>query len=59
VPLADRCGGEAVRISFGACGRRSEDVAAVVEQAKRASSMHGNPVVLTDEELVGALGAAL
>ena len=44
---------------LSAYGVRSEDVAAVVEQAKRASSMQGNPVELTDAELVGALEAAL
>ena len=44
---------------LSAYGVRSEDVAAVVEQAKRASSMQGNPVELTDVELVGALEAAL
>jgi alcohol dehydrogenase class IV len=44
---------------LSAYGLRSEDVPAVVEQAKRASSMQGNPVVLTDEELTGALEAAL
>ncbi|MFL5619861.1 MAG: iron-containing alcohol dehydrogenase [Gemmatimonadaceae bacterium] len=40
-------------------GLRNEDAPAVVEQAKRASSMHGNPVVLTDAELVEALEKAL
>jgi len=31
----------------------------VVEQAKRASSMQGNPVALDEEELAEVLGAAL
>jgi alcohol dehydrogenase class IV len=44
---------------LGAYGLRSEDVPNVVAQAKRASSMQGNPVALTDEELVRALETAL
>ena len=44
---------------LGAYGLRSEDIPNVVAQAKRASSMQGNPVALTDEELVRALEAAL
>jgi hypothetical protein len=31
----------------------------VVTQARRASSMQGNPVVLTESELAGTLRAAL
>jgi alcohol dehydrogenase class IV len=38
---------------------READVPSIVAQAKRASSMQGNPVELTDEELVDALQAAL
>jgi hypothetical protein len=38
---------------------RAADVGGVVEQAKRASSMQGNPVALHDEELAAVLGAAL
>jgi alcohol dehydrogenase class IV len=44
---------------LGAYGVRAADVGGVVEQAKRASSMQGNPLALTDEELAAALGAAL
>jgi hypothetical protein len=35
------------------------DVPRVVDQARRASSMQANPVVLTDDELAEALGTAL
>ena len=45
--------------SLGAYGVRGEDVDNVVAQAKRASSMQGNPVVLTEEELGEVLRAAL
>ena len=44
---------------LGAYGLRGEDIPNVVAQAKRASSMQGNPVALTDAELIGALEAAL
>jgi len=44
---------------LGEYGVRAGDVGGVVEQAKRASSMQGNPVALTEEELAAALGAAL
>jgi alcohol dehydrogenase class IV len=44
---------------LGAYGVREADVPSIVAQAKRASSMQGNPVELTDEELVDALQAAL
>ena len=44
---------------LGTYGVRAADVGGVVEQAKRASSMQGNPVALSDEELAAALGAAL
>ena len=44
---------------LSAYGVAPADVAGVVAQARRASSMQGNPVVLTDEELAAALGAAL
>lgn len=39
-------------------GIDEEDVAAVVEKAMRASSMQGNPIALTAEELAGALRSA-
>ena len=44
---------------LGAYGLRGRDIPNVVAQAKRASSMQGNPAVLSDEELAGALEAAL
>ena len=44
---------------LGEYGLGVAHVADVVAQAKRASSMQGNPVALTDEELGGALRAAL
>ena len=44
---------------LAAYGVTAAEVPAVVEKARRASSMQGNPVVLTDAELAGALGAAL
>jgi alcohol dehydrogenase class IV len=44
---------------LAAYGVSIEDVPNVVAQAKRASSMQGNPVVLTDDELGEALRAAL
>lgn len=40
-------------------GLTTADVPAVVEQAQRASSMQGNPIVLTADELAGALEAAM
>lgn len=39
-------------------GVDSADFPELVRQARRASSMQGNPVVLTDSELLGALAAA-
>ena len=44
---------------LGSYGVHVSDVAGVVEQAKRASSMQGNPVALNEEELAATLGAAL
>jgi alcohol dehydrogenase class IV len=44
---------------LAAYGVSIEDVPNVVAQAKRASSMQGNPVVLTDDELGEALRAAM
>ena len=44
---------------LSAYGIRRDDVTTVAAQARRASSMQGNPVELTDEELCEALGAAL
>ena len=40
------------------CVRR-QDVPLLVEKAKIASSMRGNPVVLTDEELTSIVHASL
>ena len=44
---------------LGAYGVTEGDVARVVEPARRASSMQGNPIALTDEELAEVLRAAL
>jgi alcohol dehydrogenase class IV len=44
---------------LSAYGLRAEDVPRVTAQARRASSMKGNPIVLTDEELAEILEAAL
>ena len=44
---------------LGVYGLDASDVDRVVEQAKRASSMQGNPVALTEEELKDVLEAAL
>lgn len=44
---------------LGRWGVTVRDVAAVVEKARAASSMKGNPVVLTAAELTGVLEAAL
>lgn len=40
-------------------GISPSDIPAIVEKAKRASSMKGNPVMLTDEELTDILEASL
>jgi alcohol dehydrogenase class IV len=44
---------------LAAYGVEQADVPRIVEQARRASSMQGNPVALTDEELVEVLSAAI
>ncbi|MEO6525238.1 MAG: iron-containing alcohol dehydrogenase [Gemmatimonadaceae bacterium] len=44
---------------LGTFGVRAEDVPGVAAQARKASSMQGNPIALTDDELVDILGAAL
>lgn len=44
---------------LAAYGVRADDIPPIVAAARRASSMQGNPVVLTDEELGEALRAAL
>jgi len=40
-------------------GVRTADIPRVVAAARQASSMQGNPIVLTDAELCEALGAAI
>ena len=40
-------------------GVRDEDIARVVAAARQASSMQGNPIVLTDDELAEALRVAI
>jgi alcohol dehydrogenase class IV len=51
---------QALRIpSIGSYGVKPEDVQAVVENAAKASSMQGNPILLTHEELTEILTAAL
>ena len=44
---------------LSAFGVRASDVATVVPLARRASSMQGNPIVLTDDELTEVLTAAI
>ncbi len=45
--------------SLSRLGPTPADIPAIVAQASRASSMKGNPVALTDEELAAVLKAAL
>lgn len=44
---------------LAAHGLRESDVATLISQGQRASSMKGNPIALTDDELRGVLLAAL
>jgi alcohol dehydrogenase class IV len=44
---------------LSAYGPRDEDISRVVAAARQASSMQGNPIVLTDDELELALRAAI
>jgi alcohol dehydrogenase class IV len=44
---------------LSAYGVRADDIARVVAQARKASSMSGNPIVLTDDELSDVLGEAI
>ena len=44
---------------LGAWGLTESHVPAIVAQARRSSSMRGNPIALTDEELTGILEAAI
>jgi alcohol dehydrogenase class IV len=51
---------DALRIpSLGDYGITTSDVARVVEPARRASSMQGNPIVLPDDELAETLQRAI
>ena len=45
--------------SLATFGVRAADVPDVAAKAKRASSMQGNPITLTDDELAEVLGAAV
>jgi alcohol dehydrogenase class IV len=45
--------------TLGACGVRATDITAIVPHARRASSMKGNPIILTDDELAAILTNAL
>ena len=40
-------------------GVAADDIPRIVEQARRASSMQGNPITLTDDELAEALSVAI
>ena len=44
---------------LGEYGMRAADIPAVIENARRSSSMKGNPILLTDEEMRGILCEAL
>jgi alcohol dehydrogenase class IV len=44
---------------LAAYGVALADIPRIVEQARRASSMQGNPIALTGEELAEALSAAI
>jgi len=44
---------------LGAYGVTDADVPRIVEPARKASSMQGNPIALTDDELGEILRAAL
>ena len=44
---------------FGTFGMTESAIPRVASEARRASSMQGNPIVLTDDELAGILRAAL
>jgi alcohol dehydrogenase class IV len=44
---------------LGTYGVSESDIARIVPQARRASSMQGNPIVLTDDELGDVLRAAI
>ena len=44
---------------LSALNLKADDISGVIPQAQRASSMQGNPLPLTDDELRGILEAAL
>jgi alcohol dehydrogenase class IV len=44
---------------LAACGLRAQDVSGLVAQARRSSSMRGNPIELTDQELTDILSSAI
>ncbi|RQW10453.1 iron-containing alcohol dehydrogenase, partial [candidate division KSB1 bacterium] len=44
---------------LSAYGMSRDDIPLIVEQAKNASSMQGNPIQLNDEELLNILERAL
>jgi alcohol dehydrogenase class IV len=44
---------------LGSMGVATADVPLLVEKAKAASSMRGNPIVLTDEELTEIVSASM
>ena len=44
---------------LAAYGVAEADISRIVERARRSSSMQGNPIALTDEELAEALSAAI
>jgi alcohol dehydrogenase class IV len=45
--------------ALSAYGVAAADIPQVVDKARRASSMQGNPIALTDEELAEVLGGAM
>ena len=55
VDLVEHCGVP----GLGTFGLKASDFASVVEKSKQSSSMKGNPVELTDEELTTMLALAL
>jgi alcohol dehydrogenase class IV len=44
---------------LGAYGMKEEDIPVVIEKARISSSMQGNPIILTEEEMTGILRGAL
>jgi alcohol dehydrogenase class IV len=56
--VADLCAALAIP-KLGTLGVKAEEIPLLVERAKAASSMRGNPIALTDQELVTIAHAAL